>query len=1400
MAGPEELLLPDGSQEQPILVDEDQDVPQSGIGFEVDKLVRQIRKGDARLDPIDLDGEDDSLSEDPWRADEENYDNDNAKIEREELDNEPGDTQDGPCVHWKKAVRNPCPCGTHQKVPNVTIGRMELGESQVVELKEPIRVGRYEAEFIEIHQIWIPHKGDHIFIRGRAYARTRNLEGRIEPRKNEVCEVYELDENDHRATDPIRHLEQALVEVPIQNIKATRTLHKTNKAFPECRFDRVRYKTNEERENEAPLTCRWQMVLSYPDPRYRRQQRPIAGEVIRHYNQDDIPKDRHRVPDSERRKAHEKIRGGSFVPSGAPKAGLEAFPIRLARGQKYTVVDIFCGAGGYSKGAEMAGLKVLAACDHWLWCCETYRQNFPDAELHEKDVYKFIEDMSTDLTREPLHVDILHFSPPCQTWSPAHTCEGKKDEQNRATLYACEKIITIFKPRIFTVEQTFGLAQDRWIPNFNALVQGFTRHGYSVKWKVLHLVEYGLPQTRKRLVMIGAAPGEQLPSWPRPTHSKDPKDGKKPFVSASKACSALVEGENLHDVAAARPTNKAPWDSNKPLGRTITTSGGQSYHPSGLREFTLAEYAVLQGFPLTFCFKGKCIKKQIGNAFAPIVVKILLKCIRVHLESFDGVTRQPAPCQIITLSDDDDEDDHENTRPQLHQKDHSRSQIESQLGVDDLVGFGRKPYDLSQGLLQGMIKDFRENSVKCFLAKTNQTTSKGGSSSVPSLRRSNRGGSREAQPIQENTIDSYFLPAGDQDSATVASTNIGGNSSAVPGSTEESALTAPDDDNTAAQGVTDGTSNATFQVPSTSDEEAQTSNFIQNTCGTVDAPSVSAPPRQSSLEPDEANEETAPPIADLRSPIRQTYPTTRSSTEGQSSGQAIMDGVLNAPPRDPSDSDTNRPMARQNASTVADLNYSPRQTRSASLGSTGHRSARTAQILAGMADPSPAGRSSSSDAAASQLLGSRRIIDGILTAPTSQSPPGSTDTAPLIPVPVTTQRIPDIEEATQNPTSQTDQSRADFDNDAPYQAPRTVGQAIAGIIAAAHRSRIFPGLVEELRNLQADEDAAPRSPPSASDTNPVAADQTLSLSQNTYGIITAPTVPRRESSPAHGDATPCRAFDTAQGIAGVPGAASHNRIPTRVADTFRAAGVDEGADSPGLQGSWGTHHVTPHQGAPTPQSGPAEGAISSSTRQTGMRAAVPGTSQGIQTGGGVAGPSRRRSSCASVAYVGESSRAGARRSLPIVVEDDEDKQVESNEQGDLDDREALQDGNVGEEEDDDLQLQRGIMMSLAGAPQTQDAREEVDRQDIDRREQALAFQQDMLDKIRQNQGSKPEGTHDAVHDESSAPGTEPEPEMYGPGDYKGKKKAVARRKFDEYDEDEKTKREGKQNKRPRGSK
>lgn len=683
----EYLQATKGSQEQPIAIDDEIDIPQSKIGVEVRDLRDRVQHCDPLpalpTRPIKAEEEDDDLSEDPWAEDEADYDKANEAIEAIDLtvDLEPEPVKvsvsPGHCKHWKRGIRNPCRCGTHYTATHASTPDVEFRTMHLVELKEPVAVGRYQAEFLEVIQIFFPKnkEKDNAFVRGFPYARTRNLDGRIEPRKNELCALLEIDTNDERSSDI-----QALFEIPLEGIKAARILHKTNKLFPECRFDPVSYQTREDREAKAPLTCRWVMTSMYPDARYRRAWRAVDGEELRHFNEADVIRDRHRASDADRltqwRKV-EKLPGGSYIPRGPQDTKVEPTsetnPAKILPGQKYTVVDIFSGAGGFSKGVEMAGFKVLIACDHWSHCCGTYRENFPDTELHERDVHEFISERrnDTDLTVDgPGPVDFVHMSPPCQFYSPAHTCPGKNDSANIATLFSCEEVIRIFRPRLFTVEQTFGLAQARHSSYFNAFIQGFTRHGYSVRWKVLHLVEFGLPQTRRRLLMMGAAPGEPLPGWPEPTHSRAAAAAgeqtnrgghrlrRRPPVSAAQACGALVPGrDGLHDVAGARAVDRPPWDGDRPLERTITTSGGQCYHWSGLRELTLAEFAALQGFPADFRFRPKCIKKQIGNAFPPVVVKAIMKQVRRHLEEVDGCQRLPDPGSVVVLGDDGDEGD-----------------------------------------------------------------------------------------------------------------------------------------------------------------------------------------------------------------------------------------------------------------------------------------------------------------------------------------------------------------------------------------------------------------------------------------------------------------------------------------------------------------------------------------------------------------------------------------------------------------------------------------------------------------------------------------------------------------------------------------------------------------------
>lgn len=167
----------------------------------------------------------------------------------------------------------------------------------------------------------------------------------------------------------------------------------------------------------------------------------------------------------------------------------------------------------------MAGLEPKWGFDFSKDACETWHQNFPHATI-----YRMWADYFITLGRDnnALKIDILHLSPPCQFFSPAHTVHGKDDEMNTASLFACGGILDVTKPRIVTLEQTFGLHHPIFRAYFNSLVQMFTARNFSIRWKICPLQDWvsfeteamsnidililsqGLPQRRHRLVMIAA--------------------------------------------------------------------------------------------------------------------------------------------------------------------------------------------------------------------------------------------------------------------------------------------------------------------------------------------------------------------------------------------------------------------------------------------------------------------------------------------------------------------------------------------------------------------------------------------------------------------------------------------------------------------------------------------------------------------------------------------------------------------------------------------------------------------------------------------------------------------------------------------------------------------------------
>lgn len=172
-------------------------------------------------------------------------------------------------------------------------------------------------------------------------------------------------------------------------------------------------------------------------------------------------------------------------------------PRSISQKKRYRFGDAFCGGGGMSSGARSAGLINAWSFDFNQDAINTYRRNFPDCETYYATANDFVT-----FPPEELLVDIVHLSPPCQPHSPAHTIAGKDDDRNEASLFCVKECLEAARPRVVTLEQTDGiLNRQEW---FRSLVLCFTDLGFSVSWKVLHGVEYGVPQTRKRLFLLAA--------------------------------------------------------------------------------------------------------------------------------------------------------------------------------------------------------------------------------------------------------------------------------------------------------------------------------------------------------------------------------------------------------------------------------------------------------------------------------------------------------------------------------------------------------------------------------------------------------------------------------------------------------------------------------------------------------------------------------------------------------------------------------------------------------------------------------------------------------------------------------------------------------------------------------
>lgn len=337
----------------------------------------------------------------------------------------------------------------------------------------------------------------------------------------------------------------------------------------------------------------------------------------------------------------------------------------------HSVVSLFSGGGGLDLGFKQAGYHIVWAIDNNLDAVNTYKHN-----LGSEIVY-------SDLTQYNLNdipeADVVIGGPPCQSFSLAgnRNC----DDARGRLVWRYLDIIKKVSPKAFLFENVVGLmsAKDKdGNKILDGLLKTFSDIGYHVSWKLINAANYGVPQVRKRVIIVGLKQGKY--EFPEQTHNEFGTDGKLRYVSVESAigdlpnagiasqiteheyptmseldrfiCTHVKPGGNYMDIPDDVPSArikrlKREGGHTTCYGRmlpdkpsyTINTyfnrpNVGCNIHYKFDRIITLREAMRIQTFPddYTFVSRSKQGKNLIvGNAVPPLLARILATKLREYL-------------------------------------------------------------------------------------------------------------------------------------------------------------------------------------------------------------------------------------------------------------------------------------------------------------------------------------------------------------------------------------------------------------------------------------------------------------------------------------------------------------------------------------------------------------------------------------------------------------------------------------------------------------------------------------------------------------------------------------------------------------------------------------------------
>lgn len=328
---------------------------------------------------------------------------------------------------------------------------------------------------------------------------------------------------------------------------------------------------------------------------------------------------------------------------------------------KYKYIDLFSGAGGMSLGFDKANFENVLAVEYDECFASTYKYNFPEHNLRVGDIKNISNEEIKQLIGDN-KIDVIIGGPPCQGFSIAGKIGRNFIDDERNKLFKeFVRFVDVIKPKMFVMENVAALKTHNKGKTIDEIVTEFKKVGYSVKYDVLNAVNFGVPQQRRRIFIIGTLKEKNVFEFPDECKEvitveealkglpklKSGETSSIPNHNAMKHSEQMLEkmsyvkdGGNRQDIPEEiRPKSgdirKYIRYNSKEPSICITGDMRKVFHYEQNRALTGRELARIQTFPDEFIFQGNAgkVQQQIGNAVPPKLAFQIANSIRKVLDN-----------------------------------------------------------------------------------------------------------------------------------------------------------------------------------------------------------------------------------------------------------------------------------------------------------------------------------------------------------------------------------------------------------------------------------------------------------------------------------------------------------------------------------------------------------------------------------------------------------------------------------------------------------------------------------------------------------------------------------------------------------------------------------------------